>query len=372
MTLYIKFEDSTIGVIQPKDILKMSFICSIFKTFSMSKLIIRDFSKGSFNKIKNGSSVDVVFKDKDKQEYVNKMKVLSFVKAPGVRLNDVIELTLISSIYFDNAFGTNVYDGSVGTIIENIMSKFFKTSINSYKGTITDDLPRRRYQLSEKTLDFMKRILKYGVKESLPVYLFHDMYGNFNLKGLSEMMNDTPKFIAIPKAVYNDPSLYTKDESEQLVVMSDFITAFDGRNACSQISNKFVTSNFKFQDTVQTSYTYISVEDLTNQVETKTPKKVKFFGWNLAPSDAATIAIKEAFEDTYTTCAFKGVFQITDIDELDLGSVITIKLPYDKSEKNSKGQDSNLSEGKYLITDLEFSMDSEAVKIIASMIQIKS
>lgn len=370
MKVYVEFEDSSIGVLSYKAISKLSFICSIFKIFAMGHLVINDFAKRAFNLIKSGMPVNIVFVDEKGKEYINRMKILSFTKIPSMSFKDTLDLTLISSIYFDDSFGTNVYEGSVGSIIDVIMSKFFKRSVDNYKGIITDDPPRRRYQVSEKTLDFMKRILKYGIKDNFPVYLFHDARGNLNLRGFREMAKTTPEY-TISMVGYTLPEqTKSSNESEIPFTMYDFVSAFDGRKACSEITTKFSAANFRFQNKVQSSYTFKSVESQSNQVFDKTPKKVKFSGWNLTPTDALSIAAKESFEETYNTCVFKATFRGLDVDNLELGKTFNINLPFDNSAKNSLGQNSNLGEGRYLVTDLEFVLNESSVQTVASMIQV--
>lgn len=372
MKVRVEFEDSRIGVLSYKNLSNMSFICSIFKVFAMANLTIIDFAKSSFNIIQSGMPVNIVFVDGNGIEYVNRMKVLSFSKAPNgqASFKDTLNLTLISSIYFDKSSGTFVHEGCVGVIFDNIMSKFFKDSVYSYKGTVTNDLPARRYQTSERTLDFMKRMLKYGIKEDMPVYLFYDPKGTLNLRGIKEMAAENPKFTASPQMMNTSESLPYSSTAESTITMWDFVSLFDGRTACSEIVTKFTSSNFRFQRMVQSKYTFKSVENRSNQVADKIPTKIKFLGWNLTPTDAQAIAAKDSFEETCNTCSFKALFKGLDLEDFNLGDTINIKLPYDASSHNSLGQAANLSEGRYLITDLEFTLNESVVQTTATMIQV--
>ena len=372
MRVRIEFEDSRIGVLSYNNLSSMTFICSIFKVFSMAHLVVTDFAKASFNMIKSGMPVNIVFVDDNGKEYINRMRVLSFSKAPDSRASfrDPVDMTLISSMYFDTSSGTFVHEGSIGTIFDNIMSRFFKGSVESYKGTVTNDLPARRYQTSERTLDFMKRILKYGMKDDFPVYLFHDDRGVLRLRGIKEMSMESPKFTAVPHMGAMPPETKSSSVTEPTVTMWDFVSQFDGRTACSEIETKLTSANFRFQKMVQSKYNFKSVENTTNQVQSKVPKKTRFMGWNLTPTDASAIAAKESFEDTCKTCSFKALFKGLDVENLNLGDTVNVKLPYDKSSTNSLGQASNLSEGRYLITDLEFTLNESVVQTMATMIQV--
>lgn len=372
MTCYIEFEDSPIGVVSYTRILRLSFICSIFKVFSMANMVLNGLAKKYFNDMKSGLPVNFVFVDDDNKSYVNKMKVLSFSKLPDTEYNvsDIMEVTLISAIYFDKSVGTLVHDGSVGTIYDNIMAKFFKTSVTEYKGIPTEDIPRRRYQTGERTLDFMKRILKYGVQGNMPIYLFHDSKGVLNLRGISEMSKSIPGYTAIPALVGSTDGM-SQSSTNAYLLMWDLISEFNGRTTCSRIDNIFTTENFKFNDKVISSYSFRSAETGNNQIFDSIPSKIKYYGWNLAPNDAFAISAKESFESTSNSCIFKATFRGADVGRLNLGSTIDVQLPtYGNTAKNSKGESSNLGEGRYLITDLEYSLSGDGVQTVVSMIQV--
>ena len=371
MTFSIEFEDSPIGVVNSSRIASVSFICSIFKTFSMAKVVLSGLAKKYFNDMKSGLPVNFIFMG-DGKTYVNKMKVLSFSKIPDTQFetSDTLDITLISAMYFDKSSGTLIHEGSVGAIYDNIMSKFFKGSVPEYQGTVTDDFPRRRYQTNERTLDFMQRILKYGIKGNMPVYLFHDAKGVLNLRGISEMSKSYPSYTAIPARFATTPEL-TQSSITPYLEMWNFISLFNGRTSSTKVTNIFSTSNFRFNNKIVNSYTFNSLGTGNSQIFDDIPSRTKFYGWNLAPTDAMAIAAKDSYEANSTSCLFKGVFRGMDVDRLELGSTINVQLPsFGNTAKNSNGESSNLGEGRYLISDLEFSMDGESVKTTASMIQV--
>lgn len=372
MTCYIEFEDSPIGVVHYTRILRLSFICSIFKVFSMANVVLNGLAKKYFNDMKSGLPVNFVFVDDNGKEYINKMKVLSFSKLPDSEFNtsDIMEVTFISAMYFDKSSGTLVHEGSVGTIYDNIMSKFFRISVREYSGISTEDIPRRRYQTGERTLDFMKRILKYGVQGNMPVYLFHDAKGVLNLRGISEMSKSIPEYTAIPALVGTSENM-SQSSTNAYLLMWDFISEFNGRTTASRVDNIFTTSNFRFNDKVMSSYSFRSLETGNSQIFDSIPSRTKFYGWNLAPNDAFAISAKESFESTANSCILKGTFKGMDVGRLGLGSTIDVQLPtYGNNAKNSKGEAANLGEGRYLITDLEFSITKDGVQTVASMMQV--
>lgn len=371
MICYIEFEDSPIGIVSPSKVLKVSFICSIYKVYSMANLMLSGLAKQYFNDIKCGSPINFVFKD-DNNTYINKMRVLSFSKIPDSQygMSDILNVTLISAIYFDKSAGTMVHEGSVGSIYDTIMSKFFNNSVVEYSGTLTDDLPRRRYQTQERTLDFMKRILKYGIQGGMPVYLFHDAKGVLNLKGISEMSKSLPSYTAVPSINGVSPEMGLSSTNSFLTIW-DFISEFDGKTTCGFINNVFTTANFRFNNKIVDSYTFKGVDTQNNQILESIPPKTKFYGWNLAPNDAMAIAAKESFEKLTNSCMFRGIFQDFDVSRLNLGSTISVQLPeFGYTARNSNGEASNLGEGRYLITDLEFLAEGNKVQTTATMMQV--
>ena len=371
-SIKIEFENSPIRDLPLESIDKVSFICSIFKVYSLARIRFRDTAKRYFNNIKGGIPVNFIF-ESGSNRYVNKMMVLSFEKesSPGGDATDIIEMTLISSIYFDKTQNTASYDGSVGIIIETIMSEFFKNTVTKYEGTSTDDFPRRRYQTSERTLDFMKRILKYGIQGKKPVYLFTDAKGVLKLRGISEMSNSSPKCTARSVLSEKLGSVGTHNTSDKNIVMYDFHSIFNGKKACSKINSVFSVRNFRFSEGTESSYTYIGPELRNNQIETGVPPKTRFYGWNLAPMDAYAIAARDSFEDTYDTCSFLATFMGFDVDNLELGGTLDIELPYNPgTTRDSSGDEANLGEGRYLITELRFEGDGNSLQTIATLVQV--
>jgi len=336
----------------------------------MARALLVSSTRRIYNQIRCGMPVDVVFYDKENQ-YVNQMRVLSFDKAPSdtIDTGNVIEVFLISSIYFDNVKETAVHDGAVGTIIENIMRNSFKGSNYTFSGTSTDDMPRRRYQTSEKTLDFMNRILKYGIKGNYPVYLYHNAKGEINLRGISDLIGTSPKCFAYSLYSERMGDFSLSEMTEKPVQMFGFHNKYNGKSAVSSIENIFSTRNFRYMEGNIDSYNFSGAGDLSNQVEKSLPPKTVFYGWNLAPTDALTIAAKETFEKTCEACQFEASFSGFDIDNIELGSTINVFLPYDNSAKNKEGRSTNLGNGRYLITSVSYYYDNEIFNTSAHMIQ---
>lgn len=371
MNFYLDFKDSSIGTVYPKNLLAFRFDCSLFKTFSMARLQSVLMTKDIYNILKCGMPVDIVFFD-DKEKYVNEMRVLSFDKAPNENRDsqNFIEIFLISSIYFDNSKGTMVHEGSVGNIIQDIMKTTFRTTVRDFSGSSTDDMPRRRYQTEERTLDFIQRILKYGYRNNMPVYFYYDAKGTLNLRGVYDLISMSPKCEA--------HSLYSEqigtheliDKAENSIRMYGFHTKYNGKSAVSKVENRFTVKNFRYMDGVIDSYTFTGAGSLSNQVQTGVPPKVKFYGWNLAPTDALSIAAKDTFEETCEACQFEARFQDFPINKIKLGDTITITLPYDKTVKNSLGEKSSLGDGKYLITGLSFCYENGTYVTESHMVQV--
>jgi len=374
MVFYLEFENSSIGKLSEVQIDSFSYVCNIFKLYAGAKIVIKDFAKKTNNLIKSGMPVNVVFTDNDKKSYVNRMRILSFTKVPEPQTNftDYLEITLVSAMYFDNIISSSAHKGTVSNIIEEIISKNFSNSVKEYKITQTDDLIRRRYQLEERSQDFMQRICKYGIKNKLPVYLFFDSKGILNLASVDDMIKSEPKYVA--NTVLADQTFQIPADNESLskITFFDFQLLNSGKNANTIINSIFTTDNFRHSTAIVGSLTYSSAEYNNSQASEESPTKTVFYNWNLAPSDAYSIAARKSFEDTIYTYSLSASFNGFMVDELMLGSVIYIILPFTPTETSSKGAKINLGEGKYMVTQLSYLYENNMLTTNATFVQVAS
>lgn len=371
MNFKIDFGDQSIGALSRPQIDSFSYTGSIFKIYAGAKLTIKDVTKTINNQLKTGMKAKVIFYD-DKKSYENEMRVLSFSKANTGNAVDYVDVVLVSAMYFDDTTKTMTYSGSISQILTDVFDNVFVDSVPKKNFVSTEDRIRRRYQLSEKTQDFVKRILKYGIRGSLPVYLYNAPDGTLYLKGVYDMISENPKVAASSVAA---SQLIQQPEGEstlsELIFWSHTLGA-NSKDTSSVIKNIFCTDNFAFSTKLANEVECCSVEKNNCQAEIETPSKTKFFNWNYTPDDAQSIAVKEAFEETIGTFGLSATFQDFIIDELALGSTVFVILPFEPTVSNNSGAKVNLGEGKYLITQVTYIYEEHQSRTIASMLQIAS
>lgn len=374
MVFYLEFTNSSIGRLSQAQIDSFSFACSIFKLYSIAQVVIKDFTKEINNMIKSGMPVDVVFTDNDNKTYVSKMSVLSFKKVPSPQTSfvDYTEVTLVPAMYFDGKMSSSAHKGTVHDILEEILSKQFQDSVTNKDIVQTEDLIRRRYQLGERPQEFMERITKYGVKGKMPVYMYFDSKGTLNLGSIADMVSSQPKYIA--NSVLADQLYQIPGDGETLNKLNfyNFQMSNLGKGACSQIDSIFTVEGFRTTTDIVDSLTYTSPEYNNSQAQKTSPPKTKYFDWNLAPNDAFAIAAREAFEETAYTYSLSASFSGFAIDELPLGSVLYVILPYEPTALGNNDSKINLGEGLYMVTQLKFTFESNVMSTSATMIQVAS
>ena len=155
-----------------------SFQVDIQSLNSKAIVKIKDITHTLYNQIKTGLSVNIVFYDTADIQvtYTNYMKVLSFNKKPSnvENLADYIDVTLVSAWYFDsNVIISSSYNGTYYDIVNSVLvgkkGKYFNLDLLA-----TDDNSRWRYRISETEQQFLSRMMKYGRRSNLPVYLYSD------------------------------------------------------------------------------------------------------------------------------------------------------------------------------------------------------
>lgn len=373
MSFCVSFEDESIGKLAPPYIESFSFVSSIYKMYSGAKLVIKDMSKTLSNKLKTGLKVEVSLFEREKDEKCsNNMAVFSFSKSGSGQMVDTIEVTLISAMFFENTINSLARSGNVGQIVYDILSTEFKGSAPNLDISPTDDRARRRYQLSEKAQDFLKRIVKYGIKDNMPIYLYSAPDGYVHLKGLYEMISDTPT-VALSTVLSSQETLTTENGNtlKEKIITGYVLNAF-GKNAVSTIDNIFCVDNFSFSSDLDNHLESDSIEKGNSQVAVESPKKVRFLNWNYTPDDAKAIAAKEFFDETSDTftldCTLTG-FQVKDIF---LGSAVYMILPYEPTANSATGNKINLGEGIYLITQIKLLYSDKKETMALSLYQIAS
>lgn len=371
MSFSIEFQEPSIGLLSPPQIDSFSFVSSIYKMYAGAKFIVKDFSRALNNKLKTGMKVTVSFFDtEEKFEVKNNMSVLSFSKTGSSNIIDFIQITLVSSMYFEDTMNSIAREGNVGQLINNILTTEFKDSVPNVSIISTDDRVRRRYQLSEKSQDFLKRILKYGIKDNMPVYLYSAPDGTMYLKGIYDMITEQPLVALAP--LQSDEVMASPEASDTLKerVVTSYGLESSGKNAISEMVSIFCTQNFKFSTNLDSYVDSTSIEKGNSQSFIDSPKKTKFFNWNYTPDDAKAIAVKEFFEETINTYTLVANLIGFPLKDIMIGSTVYFILPFDPTATSSTGAKINLGEGKYLITQVTLIYENkmESMSLVLSQI----
>ena len=345
------------------DFLSKAFIDSfyyqidIYNLYSSATLVLKDVTKSLFNLIKTGMDLDVEFYNPvdTSVSYLNKMRVLSFEKTltNSKSIVDRIKIRLISSWYFDYKINSGSFSGSLGEIVRSITSPYndvyFDCDISS-----TDDAPRIRYKIEETDQQFISRIQKYGYKENLPVYIYHDAKGRLLLRGISDFIKDDSKFVGtadISKYLGNIPNLneYTNIRFTSYKFNSDTLDSH------SQTSTRFTLSNFKLPESsnIPPGITLSNSENNNIQSSRPTPSIRMFSGWNLTPDDALALTTKNNFERNIKAYYLVGI--VPDfLMNIDLGQKVSMYLPYTPVLDSRTGKSKNLGEGDYIIKHIDY------------------
>ncbi len=372
MTFFINFDKSDLGVIPYEAIHYFSFKCSIFKLYAGAKVSLMDVTKTYNNKIKMGMSAQIVFLDDEDKTYVNNMRVLSVVKKKTTDVVDSFDIVFISAFFFDDAVNTMTYSGSVSGILSDVFTNVFKDSVPKIDFSVTEDRIRRRYQLSEKTQDFVKKIIKYGIKENMPVYLYSSADGTVYLRGVSEMINGRPRVYI--SSILASQLIEIPEDNKDALELIYYGNSFnsDIKKGSSRVRNIFCTKNFKFPTTLADNIECNGLEYGNSQTDTPTSPRIKFYNWNYTPDDAKAIAVREAFEETVGTFTMSATFMGMLVGDLNVGSTVMCVLPYNPTVSGNNGTEINMGEGKYLITSLSFNYEDNNLTTEAIMSQVSS
>lgn len=369
MVFKIIFEDATIGTIPEINIDSFVFLSSMFNTYNGAKLVLKNISREYFNKIKTGMKVSVVFYDTESNlEYTNDMGVLSFNKISGNLLIDIVEVSLISSLFFESEVVTSTHEGSVGTIIQNILqSKFpkYKSDI-----TITDDNPRYRYQLEETYPQYFKRIMKYATVDNNTAYLYHDTTGTLCLKGISPLSKITPIYVASPNMT--SFAGYKIVESESLIPLyaMDYKVYSSDSVYYSKVTSKFSPYTFSSDEDIPKELSIDTPVIQNPQIAKEFPNKTDFYNWDILPKDALASAYRKVFEEVNQTFKVSMSFNSIIVDELQIGSMLYVIFPYAPTEYSAGDSLVNSGEGKYMVTKVKYVYTNRVLSTEIEMIQI--
>lgn len=371
MTFYVKFDNASIGIVDPLKIGSFSFMASIFNVYAGAKILLKDFAREHNNDVKTGMNVDVHFVDEEKsQDYVVPMAVLSYKKVPGPSTTDYIDVTLVSRAYFHNELVTSAHSGTVSQITYSIFKDRLSKEFNSLVLEDTQDTDRIRYQLGERDVDFLDRITKYGYIDNKPVYLFSDPLGNLNLKGISSMEDSTPKFTITPLTFLQGGQKASSSNTAPTLIPLEMFFNGGSKGSVSECSSVFNNVMFVSPSGYTSSVNSKDSEEGNAQSEVASPKKVEFYGWNLSPEDSLGISVRRNFERNADVYTFEAVFDSFLINQLPLGSVSYVILPFEPTARSSNGSEVNAGEGKYLVSQVKFVYEDSLLRTSVKMIQV--
>lgn len=366
MFFNISFDDPAIGVLAQTNLSNFSFSSSLYKLNNTAQVKITDITRLLFNKIKIGSQATITFYDANsKEEYINKMSVLSFTKDVSVGMADIISITFISSQYFKDEVSTQAHSGTVSQILYNICSKSFQYNLN---WSDSDDIVRYRYQIAERYQDFMLRMLKYGVIKETPVFLYSDARGKLNFKGEYDLRKETPKYYLTLGLTDNVKQKFDISKTMIEIIVDNFTANSCSSKTSSSITSKFTTTLFKSPSVFLSEKTSINIEDKNAQTESlheytkdngvksfyASPTRTDFYGWELAPTDALAIAVRNNYNEIYNRYTLN--ISITSIapDIFIPGTTVWVVLPFKPTEKSSTGVSVNCSEGIYIVQSVVY------------------
>lgn len=312
--------------------------------FMRCRIQLNNLAARTFNNVKTGMNIKLVIEDDDKDVYRINLKLLKFNKIPGNQniLKDILIIDAISSYYFSNYPETLCHTGNISEIIKTIVNNKYRKLFNKIEINDTEDTVRVRYQIGENTLDFVKRILKYGRIKGLPIYLYPTLKGDLKLFGIYDMIKQNTEYYFVAPS---DSGTTSKSKTE--VIMAGYRFFSNVQDSASKIKTIFSNDLFIPYTIKLGRSTVLSDTEIGNsQSETLSPPRVLYMPWYYTPEDSYSTAVKQNFEaniDTYKVVVMvKSVF----IKKIDVGSLVHIRIPKELSSSNEYYP---LGEGDYIV-----------------------
>lgn len=373
MRFRIYFDEIGDGGIPEAYIQSFNFVSNLFKTYAGASLVIKDIKSGLINKIKTGLGVTVEFYDPNDVEkvYSNYMSVLSFKKFMGDGTTDVIEINLISSLFFENEVVTEAHEGNVSQILltifnNNLTNPRYKLDIDP-----TSDRSRYRYQIAETYPNFIKKVSQYAYKDNGAVFLYHDPRGELKLKGINSFLSIEPSYVA---STLSTSQWGVKIDGSGMLLnlpILDYIIDTTDNVSVSSVTSKFCGELFKSSDSFISEATFNGVCSLDNAQTKRTyPKRMDIYNWDITPDDAFAIACRKSFIDTYMSYTVSITTNDFLLDTLAIGNVIYFILPHNPTELSSSGNKVNGGEGKYMVTRVRYNFHDGVLKTFADLVQV--
>lgn len=127
---------------------------------------------------------------------------------------------LINAAFFDQIIASRGYHQKMSDIISAEVKQISTKGFKSFNIKSTDDLKSRRFMINERPLTFVKNISKKTTINGGPTLCYTDELGNFNLVGITDLIDQSPVASLVPinspvnssyeKIVYNgiSPQLF--------------------------------------------------------------------------------------------------------------------------------------------------------------------
>lgn len=349
----------------------------ITKMYCTAVLKMKDVTDSLYNYIKTGTEINIRFYDIDgdiSDYYDNYFKVLSFNKSPRTtqKLEDMIDIDLISSWYFDADLASGVYYGTYGEIVNTVVSSKTRSYLVA-DITTTDDLSRYRYRTKESEQSFLQRMMKYGTKGNLPVYLYMDTRGYLKLRGVDDFIAEEATYAATvdtTELLELTPSNY--DEYSKLR-MTSYEVVSNASNSNSEVTTTISMDNFILPDTLTLTSNKVTLTDSeedNDQCADPTPPINTFSGWNKTPDDAIALNVREFFDRNLTTYYILARFNGFLCYQLELGKMLKVFLPFNPVQSNYSTSEVNLGEGNYMVKHITYLYKDNYRSTRATLVQV--
>lgn len=343
--LSVTFINSSVGTIDPTFINSFSFVEDIYKLYAGAKLNLKDINQTIYNTLKSGQEVKVSFYkgssfyNYSDTSYDNYMKILTFNKtSTSSPLFCNVEITLISSWYFLNPLSTQAYQGSVSSIINDVYQKEYSNTSLKTNLIASDDEARIRYRISENTSQFLKRILKYGLFQNSPLYLYTGMGNCLILSSLGTFLDKSIHYSLVPDEVFSlkETSQRIINETGSAVLrLREYAQLSSLASSSSKCISYFSTANFSSTGSIVSSAILQNAENSNSTVEESSPSVVTYTDWSLTPQDALAYTVKDYYDKNLNVFSIKGCLDTFCVESLNLGDLVKIYLPVADVDKVS-------------------------------------
>lgn len=362
----IELPNTAPSSIPPTFVDSLVFTEDIYKLYSGAKLILKELGPETFSVFKTGQAVDITFYLREGVSYTNHMKVMGVnrLPVPQSALVSTLEVTLISSWYFESLTDTRVYRGNVGTIISQIYDLKLKRANIASDFIATSESSRVRYQISEKTQDFMKKLIRFGSSNGFPLYLYTDSRGTLNLKSLGDFINSPVKYAYTSDYVSSvDSSVSSTTSTYNTIRMKGYKLNSLSQYATSKQTTLFTSRAF-VSSTSEASYSTVSNAEISNSLSsTATPQTIAYTNWAFTPQDALNSTTKDFYDRNLSLYTMNCTFDGFRLEEARLGNLVKVMLPNPPDSSTTDG----FNNAGYVVQHVDYVCKGDSVLTNATL-----